>query len=430
MTAVLHAALVTGEHHRGERLRPDRHREKVIAENALLDQFAQRFDFAVVRCLAIVLHQARRKARGLAPVLEAGARQRLAQERGLIDRQDVADHDLHAFAQRIGIVPNSAKVYWTGPVFRPYGARHHKANRAGVLMKSKTKTWLGVGAFVVAGVNGAAAERPMLDRSVSKIALTRALAPTDVSAAKRGGGEGGEQGERGAKKAKKKQGAEGGEGGAKDANLPPDLDFALKIAQIRGHLLVGDELVKQGEWAAALPHFLHPSEELYGPIRGRLKDYNTPQFASALKSLANAVKQKKGGDDYSNAGKQVEDALAAADAGVKAKQASDGFVVETALELLKSATGEYKQAIVKGRIAKPVEYQDARGFVWQAEKMIKAAARGLEKKNADALKQVRAGFAELKQAWPAAMPPQTPVKDYAALLSDVSRIELSIGKLM
>jgi hypothetical protein len=33
-------------------------------------------------------------------------------------------------------------------------------------MKSKTKIWLGVGAFVVAGVNGAAAERPMLDRSV------------------------------------------------------------------------------------------------------------------------------------------------------------------------------------------------------------------------------------------------------------------------
>src|ERR1041385_5508148 len=267
------------------------------------------------------------------------------------------------------------------------------------LMKSKTKIWLGVGAFVVVGVNGAAAETPTLDQSVSPLALTRALAPTDVSAAKRGGGEGGEQGERGAKTAKKKQGGEGGEGGdeggAKGANLPPDLDFALKIAQIRGHLLVGDELVKEGQWAAALPHFLHPSEELYGPIRGRLKDYNTPQFASALKLLATVVKQKKGGDDYAQALRQVEDALAAADAGVKAKQASDSFAVETALELLKSATGEYKKAIIKGRIAKPVEYQDARGFVWQAEKMIEAVAAALEKKNADALGEVRAGFAEL-----------------------------------
>jgi hypothetical protein len=319
-------------------------------------------------------------------------------------------------------------------------------------MKSKTKIWLGVGAFVVAGVNGAAAETPTLDRSVSSIALTRALTPTDISAAKRGGGEEGgehgEHGERGAKKrrhggeggerARKKHGGEGGEeggeggeeGGGKGAKLPPDLDFALKIAQMRGHLLVGDELVKEGQWAAALPHFLHPSEELYGPIRGRLKDYNTPQFASALKLLATAVKQKKGGDDYAKAWKQVEDALAAADAGVKAKQTSDSFVVETALELLKSATGEYKEAIVKGRIAKPVEYQDARGFVWQAEKMIESIAPGLEKKDPDALKQVRTGFAELKKTWPAAMPPKTPVKDYAAVLSDVSRIELQIGKLM
>ena len=199
---------------------------------------------------------------------------------------------------------------------------------------------------------------------------------------------------------------------------------------MRGHLLVGDELVKQGQWAAALPHFLHPSEELYGPIRGKLKDYNTPQFATALKLLATAVKQKKGGEDYAKAWKGVEDALAAADAGVKAKQASDGFAVETALELLKSATGEYQQALGKGRIAKPVEYQDARGFVWQAEKMVESVGPALEKKDADALKHVRDGFAELKKAWPAAMPPKTPVKDYAAVLSDVSRIELSIGKLM
>ena len=48
---------------------------------------------------------------------------------------------------------------------------------------------------------------------------------------------------------------EGGEDGAK-VKLPPDLDFALRIALIRGHLLVGDELVKRRPMergAAALP---------------------------------------------------------------------------------------------------------------------------------------------------------------------------------
>jgi len=304
-------------------------------------------------------------------------------------------------------------------------------------MKSKSKIWIGIGAFVMAGASGgaASAETAGLDRlptydSVSDVALARALS-TDISAAKKHG-HGGEGGERAAKK---KQGGEGGgggeEGGAQEAaKLPPDLDFALKIAQIRGHLLVGDELVEQGQWVAALPHFLHPSEELYGPIRGRLKDYNTPQFSNALKLLTTTVKQKKGGDDYAKALKSVEDALAAADAGIKAKQANDGFVVETALELLKSATHEYEEAIVKGRIAKPVEYQDSRGFVWHAEKMIDGLTPALEKKDADALKQVRAAFTELKKAWPEAMAPKAPVKDYAAVLSDVSRIELSAGKLM
>jgi len=302
-------------------------------------------------------------------------------------------------------------------------------------MRSKTKIWLGVGAFVVAGVNAANAEAPAPSRlgvneSVSETALTRALSsPIHLAAAKKR--EGGEHGEHGAKKKQGGEGGEGGEGGSKAANLPPDLDFALKIAQIRGHLLVGDELVKQGQWNAALPHFLHPTEELYGPIRGRLKDYNTPQFSTALKLLATIVKQKKGGEDYDQAFKAVEEALAAADAGLKTKQQDwESFQVETALELLKSSTNEYQEAIVKGRIAKPVEYQDARGFVWQSEKMIEAIAPALEKKNADALNQVRAGYAELKKAWPEAMPPKTPVKNYAAVLSDVSRIELSVGKLM
>jgi len=308
-------------------------------------------------------------------------------------------------------------------------------------MKSRTKIWLGVGAFVVAGagVTGAAGAQTVdplrMSDSASDLAIARALAPaTDFSAAKK---QGGEHGEHGAKAVKtKKQGGEGGEGGEEGgakggAALPPDLDFALKIAQIRGHLLVGDELVKQGQWAAALPHFLHPSEELYGPIRGKLKDYQTPQFSSALKLLSNDVKAKKGGEDYDKAFKAVEEALTAADAGLKTKQPNwDSFAVETALELLKSSTGEYQQAIVKGRIAKPVEYQDSRGFVWQSEKMIESVAPALEKKSADALKAVRDGFAELKKAWPAAMAPKTPVKDYAAVLSDVSRIELSVGKLM
>lgn len=279
-----------------------------------------------------------------------------------------------------------------------------------VRMKTRTKIWVGLGAFVVAGTGGGHAAESIGDVHGTS-AHQHATAATAIVVAQQGG-EG-----------------EGGEPASKE--LPPDLGFALRIAQIRGHLLVGDELVKQGQWNAALPHFLHPSEEIYGGLRARLKDYRVPPFDAALKTLANAVKARKGGEDYATASRMVAEALAAADAGLQARQSDwQAFTLDTALELLKSAAGEYEGALVKSRIAKPVEYQDARGFIWEAERMIEAAAPGYEKKDAAALGSLRAALAALKSAFPAAMPPRSPVKDYGGVLGDVSRIELAAGKLM
>ena len=289
-------------------------------------------------------------------------------------------------------------------------------------MKTKTKIWLGVGAFVVietAAAGGSArpgpeifpwpSARPHLPGAV--VAAGGAIRVAQQADHARDAGEGGEAGTL--------------------ARLPPELAFAVRIALLRGHLLVGDELVKQQQWNAALPHFLHPTEELYGDIQGELAGYGVPPFDTALKALAQVVKARKGGTDYAKALKRVNDALAAADAGMKARQSNwPGFVVEAAVEALKAATGEYKEAIVGGTIAKPVGYQDARGFVWQAERMIESVAPDLQKQDAAALREVRAGLAELKLAFPSPMPPRTPVKDHATVLGDVGRIELAAGKLM
>jgi hypothetical protein len=290
-------------------------------------------------------------------------------------------------------------------------------------MKTKSKIWLGVGAFVVVGT-GATSATGLLAAQASFGLSARPDLPIDAAIASAG---------RTVVAQHAGHDPDAGEGGeAKDlSRLPPELAFATRIALLRGHLLVGDELVKQQQWNAALPHFLHPTEEIYGDIKGELAEYKVPPFDAALKALSDVVKAKKGGNDYAKALKPVNDALAAADAGMKAKQADwPGFVVEAAVEALKAAAGEYQQAIVGGRIAKPVEYQDARGFVWQAERMIESVAAELQTKNAPALGEVRAGMAELKKAFPAPMPPRAPVKDHAAVLGDVSRIELAAGKLM
>ena len=295
-------------------------------------------------------------------------------------------------------------------------------------MKTKGKIWLGVGAFVVAGTGAMGAGGPPAAQVTGLPAPLGAMSDTAIPRVPSGGFLLAQHADHG-----KEPGKEAGEGGESKnlANLPPDLAFGVKLALLRGHLLVGDELVKQKQWNAALPHFLHPIEEIYDDLRDKLDDYKTPAFDTALKALANVVKAKKGGDDYAKALKAVSDALAAADAGLQDTQADwPGFLAEAAIEAMKAAAGEYEAALVGGRIAKPVEYQDARGFIWQAERMIDSVAEGLQKKDAAALKDVRAGLAELKKAFPAAMPPRTPVKDHAALLAIIARIELSAGKLM
>ena len=124
-------------------------------------------------------------------------------------------------------------------------------------------------------------------------------------------------------------------------------------------------------------------------------------------------------------------ALDAGDAGVKAKEADwPSFVVATAIMALKAAISEYEEAIVNGQIAKPVEYQDSRGFVWQAERMIDSVGQDLARKDPAALKSVRAGLAQLKKAWPTAMPPRTPVQSVAAVTDEVANIQRAAAKLM
>ena len=132
-------------------------------------------------------------------------------------------------------------------------------------MKTKTKIWLGVGAFMLVGT----VRQVRFLRSLPKprpaqmgcrpYRPTSAPAPTaarGVVIAEHAG-----------------HGQDGGEGGESQglANLPPELAFAVRIALLRGHLLVGDELVKQQQWNAALPHFLHPTEEIYGDIKEQLE---------------------------------------------------------------------------------------------------------------------------------------------------------------
>ena len=218
--------------------------------------------------------------------------------------------------------------------------------------------------------------------------------------------------------------AEGGEayltdGGPKDTRIR----FYRDITLMRGHLLVGDQLIAQGLWDDALPHFLHPTEELYGLMEKYIKLHKITPFGRDLQALAQAVKAKRQGA-YEQRLKLVQQRLTAALDAAKRFMTPPlrTFTVRTVVAVLRAAQSEYEEAIEDGKFTKPVEYQDSRGFVWQSEQMLSAIANELQAIDAAGLAKVRADFERLKTAWPEVMPPAQPLLatgEISALISDI-----------
>jgi hypothetical protein len=224
--------------------------------------------------------------------------------------------------------------------------------------------------------------------------------------------------------------AEGGEayltdGGPRDTRIR----FYRDIALMRGHLLVGDQLIAKELWDEALPHFLHPTEELYGQLEKYIKLHKITPFARDLQALAQAVKAKRKGA-YEQRVKVVEQRLTAALDVAKRFMTPPlrTFTVKTAVEVLHAAQSEYESSIEDGKFIKPVEYQDSRGFVWQSERMLGAIASELEGIDAVGLAKVRSDFERLKTAWPDAVPPAQPLLAVGEISALVSDIELHVAK--
>jgi hypothetical protein len=271
------------------------------------------------------------------------------------------------------------------------------------MAKLTRKLWVGIGAATIAGASvtaGAAAQDAHKGHptSAAKDVATKTPDP---------GGE-----------------AYLTDGGPRDTRIR----FYRDIALMRGHLLVGGQLIELGLWDEALPHFLHPTEELYGVMEKYIKMHNIRPFSRELQALAQAVKAKRKGA-YEQALKVVDQRLEGALVAVRRFMTPlFGYTAKSAAEVLKVALSEYGTSIEDGRFAKPVEYQDSRGFVWQAERMIEGAAAELAKADADALARIRRALAELKTAWPAPMPPPAPILQPGVMSSLISDIELHASR--
>lgn len=210
------------------------------------------------------------------------------------------------------------------------------------------------------------------------------------------------------------------DGGPKDTRIRIYRDIAL----MRGHLLVGDELIREGRWDDAVVHFLHPAEELYGAMERYIKLHRVTPFDRQLKAQAEAVKAKRMGAYEQNA-KIVQQRLTGALEKFKTFMSPpvSSFTVRTVNEVLKVAVLEYEAAIENGKIVNPMEYQDSRGFISTAEAMYAEAAIDLEKIDAVRIAEIRKLIGEMKAAFPSVVPQHSPVMDSEALAARATRIE-------
>lgn len=273
------------------------------------------------------------------------------------------------------------------------------------MAKLTRKIWVGIGVATLAGAPAATQGVLAQDTGHGDHAKP---APVQKDGAAARAGEGGE--------------AYLTDGGPTDTRIR----FYRDIELTRGHLLVGQELIDMGLWDEALPHFLHPSEELYGLMEKYIKLHNMPPFGRELQVLAQTVKAKRRGA-YDQAVKpvhqRVEGALKIAKKFMRPEQK---FAIQSAIEVLRTAQTEYENAMENGMFTKPVEYQDSRGFVWRAERVIEEAAKSPPQPLDDeAMTKVRAAFARLKTAWPSPLPPEKPLLEVGQVSALISDIELA-----
>ena len=223
-------------------------------------------------------------------------------------------------------------------------------------------------------------------------------------------------------------GAQAGEayltdGGPKDTRIRIYRDIVL----MRGHLWVGDELIKQDRWDDAIVHFLHPAEELYSAMERYIKLHRVPPFDAELKAQAEAVKAQRRGAYEQNA-KIVRQRLDGALEKFKTymQPPLTSFAARTANEVFKVAASEYEASMEDGKFVNPMEYQDARGFVLAAEMIYVEHSRSFEDINEARLGEIRGIVNELKAACPTVMPPDAPLMSPADFSGRVDSIaELS-----
>lgn len=203
-----------------------------------------------------------------------------------------------------------------------------------------------------------------------------------------------------------------------------DIDYMTKLALMKGHLLVAEELLKEKQPKQAEPHIGHPVEEIYVDIEEQLNERKVKQFKEDLVKLTELVKfrpqDEKVATNLTVAMSDIDTAITALP---NEQRLQPKFILQVIKGLLDAATAEYQAAIAKNKITAPIEYQDSRGFVIYSHQLYQSVSPQMATVNPEAQKAIDIALTELLQVWPSAIPPNQIVKTPEQVSSLVKTIE-------
>lgn len=201
-----------------------------------------------------------------------------------------------------------------------------------------------------------------------------------------------------------------------------DVDYMTKLGLMKGHMLVAQELLELNQPNQAEPHLGHPVEEIYVDLEEQLAERNVPDFKTELTQVQDLVRSKPNDPTinakFDTAMQSIDQAIAALPA--EQRQSPD-FAMQVINGMLETANAEYTAAIADNKIKEAIEYQDSRGFVIYAQDSVfKNIA---DQDSAKVSSAINTTFAELRKAWPAPIPPATPVLTPDEVAAKVKQIE-------
>lgn len=210
-----------------------------------------------------------------------------------------------------------------------------------------------------------------------------------------------------------------------------DVDYMTKLGLMKGHLLVANELLAQGQAKQAEPHIGHPVEEIYVDVEEQFQERNVPDFKTTLISLQDLVKSNpkdaKVKTKFDESMQSVDKAIAVLP---EQQRQSPKFVLQVVDGLLDSANAEYQAAIANGKISAAIEYQDSLGFVTYADSLLSTIAPAVTKENPEAQKAIADSMTKLKTAWPSAQAPSAPVLSTEEVSQLIKTIEQNSQKIL